>query len=168
MQLIFVKVFSILIPLIRRICVINRTILGTTAAVLFSASAMISFTANADESKIVERVKPVGHLVILTKSETAKSADATTNTKPAAATTTANTGKSTYNTACFACHGTGAAGAPILGKKDAWVTRISQGKDTLYSHALKGFNAMPAKGGSTSLSDDKVKAVVDYMVEQSS
>lgn len=145
---------------------INRTVLSTTAAAILTASVMISFTANADENEIAERVKPVGHLVILAESKTA-AAD-TVATAETAAPATANAGKATYDTACFACHGTGAAGAPIMGNKEAWATRVSQGKEILYAHAIDGFNAMPAKGGAASLSDAEVKVVVDYMVEQSS
>ena len=52
--------------------------------------------------------------------------------------------------------------------KADWAPRISQGKDTLYKHAIEGFNGakgnMPARGGSTTLSDDEVKSAVDYMV----
>jgi cytochrome c5 len=77
-------------------------------------------------------------------------------------------GEGTYKTACTACHGAGIAGAPKTGDKGAWATRIAQGKDTLYEHALKGFQGkgglMPAKGGNTSLADADVKAAVDYMV----
>jgi cytochrome c5 len=77
-------------------------------------------------------------------------------------------GKATFQQTCFACHGTGAAGAPKAGDKAAWAPRIKQGKATLYEHALKGFKGskgfMPAKGGRTDLSDDTVKAAVDYMV----
>ena len=145
----------------------NRTVLNTTAAAILSASAMISFTANADENEIAERVKPVGHLVILAESDTAKTADAAPVTE-AAAPAAAHPGKATYDTACFACHNTGVAGSPILGNKDVWAPRISQGKDTLYSHAISGFKGMPPKGGAASLSDDEVKVIVDYMVEQSS
>ena len=74
--------------------------------------------------------------------------------------------KETYQSACFACHGTGAAGAPKLGDKGAWKSRVAQGKSTLYEHAINGFKGMPAKGGRGDLSDDAVKAVVDYMVSQ--
>lgn len=69
--------------------------------------------------------------------------------------------------ACAACHGTGAAGAPKLGDKDAWAARIAQGKDTLYSNAINGFNMMPPRGTCAACSDDDIKAIVDYMVEQS-
>jgi len=74
--------------------------------------------------------------------------------------------KDSYQASCFACHGTGAAGAPKLGDKGAWKARIAQGKSTLYTHAIGGFKGMPPKGGS-SLSEDAIKGVIDYMVSQS-
>ncbi len=80
----------------------------------------------------------------------------------------ADAGEKTYKAACFACHGTGAAGAPKFGDKAAWGPRIAKGLDTLHTHALKGFKGkkgfMPAKGGRADLSDADVKAAVDYMV----
>lgn len=80
-------------------------------------------------------------------------------------------GQSTYQAACFACHGTGAAGAPKLGDKAAWKSRIAQGMGTLNTHAIKGYKGnkgfMPAKGGRSDLSDGAVKAAVKYMVEKS-
>ncbi len=76
-------------------------------------------------------------------------------------------GKAVYDQACFACHGTGAAGAPKLGDSGAWSARIAQGMDTLNDHALKGFKAMPPRGGRADLDDDSVKAAVKYMVDNS-
>jgi cytochrome c5 len=79
----------------------------------------------------------------------------------------ADTGKKTYDTACFACHGAGIAGAPKFGDKAAWSARIGQGSSVLYEHAIKGFQGkagvMPPKGGSA-LPDADIKAAVDYMV----
>ncbi|MFT4997809.1 MAG: cytochrome c5 [Chitinophagales bacterium] len=71
-----------------------------------------------------------------------------------------------YNAACMACHMTGAAGAPILGDSSAWSSRITQGAEILYGHAINGIGAMSAKGGCMSCSDNEVKSVVDYMIEQ--
>ena len=51
--------------------------------------------------------------------------------------------------------------------EEAIEDRIKKGKDTLHKHAIEGFNTMPAKGGRGDLSDDEVKAAVDYMVNQS-
>ncbi|GAA3903664.1 c-type cytochrome [Halomonas cibimaris] len=76
-------------------------------------------------------------------------------------------GEAIFNRACMACHATGAAGAPISGNAEQWAPRIAKGKDTLYDHSINGFNAMPAKGGQPSLSDNEVKASVDYMVAES-
>jgi cytochrome c5 len=88
------------------------------------------------------------------------------------ATTVAAGGQDTYAKACVACHGAGVAGAPKLGDKADWGPRIAKGKDTLYTHSIQGFTGakgmMPPKGGMTSLSDDEVKAAVDYMVAQAS
>jgi cytochrome c oxidase subunit 2 len=84
---------------------------------------------------------------------------------PAAAAKPAD-GKSVYDTTCMACHSTGAAGAPKLGDKAAWAPRLKEGNATLYKVALSGKGAMPPKGGNTTLSDDAVKAAVDYMTSQ--
>ena len=75
-------------------------------------------------------------------------------------------GKATYEATCAVCHATGVANAPKFGDKAAWKDRIAKGMDTLHTHALKGFNAMPPKGGNMGLSDADVKAAVDYMVSQ--
>jgi cytochrome c5 len=86
---------------------------------------------------------------------------------PAAAAAGPVDGKATFEQACFACHGTGAAGAPKFGDKGAWGPRIGQGMDTLFTHALNGFKGMPPRGGRADLDDDSVKAAVKYMVEHS-
>ncbi|HQU50174.1 MAG TPA: c-type cytochrome [Casimicrobiaceae bacterium] len=85
----------------------------------------------------------------------------------AAAAPKAADGRKIYETACVACHGMGIAGAPKFGDKAAWAPRIAQGAATLHKHAIDGFTGkggvMPPKGGATNLTDDEVKAAVDYM-----
>ena len=80
-------------------------------------------------------------------------------------------GKSVYGKTCALCHGAGVAGAPKPGDKADWAPRIAQGKDILYKHAMEGFTGskgvMPARGGSTTLSDEDVKAAVNFMADQS-
>ena len=77
-------------------------------------------------------------------------------------------GKKTYDEACGVCHNAGIAGAPKFGDATAWAPRIATGKDALYATAINGKGAMPAKGGRADISDDAIKAVVDYMVASSS
>jgi len=76
-------------------------------------------------------------------------------------------GEEVYKASCFACHQTGVANSPKLGDKAAWTARIEAGNDSMYTAAIKGKGAMPAKGGNMSISDDDVKAAVDYMVSKS-
>jgi len=91
--------------------------------------------------------------------QTASSGGQQTSSKSAA-------GEQTYAQVCASCHDSGASGAPKLGDKTAWQPRIQQGQQTLYSHAINGFGAMPPKGGDPSLSDADVQAAVDYMVSE--
>ncbi len=79
----------------------------------------------------------------------------------------ARNGEEVYNRTCFSCHKFGIAGAPKIGDKPAWAPRIANGLESLYDSALNGKGAMPAKGGNRVLSDEEVKAAVDYMVGNS-
>lgn len=80
-------------------------------------------------------------------------------------------GKKVYGAVCSMCHAANVAGAPKPGDKADWGPRIAQGKDTLYKHAVEGFTGakgmMPPRGGGGTLTDDELKAAVDYMVAQS-
>ena len=78
-----------------------------------------------------------------------------------AAPTGPRSGEQVYQAACFACHGTGALGAPK--SADDWAPRIAKGKDTLLDHAINGFNAMPPRGTCMDCSDDEISAAIDFM-----
>jgi cytochrome c5 len=128
------------------------------------------------------RLAPPGQLVVDPSKKPAEPvATATSAAAPAAAVSAAVIpvaipvaavakvdGKATYDLACAACHTAGIGGAPKNGDKVAWADRLKQGNATLYDHAIKGFQGkagvMPAKGGNASLSDEAVRAAVDYMV----
>ena len=101
---------------------------------------------------------------------TAASAAATTTTATATP-VSADAGEKLFGSVCATCHTAGLMGAPKLADKAAWAPRIAQGKDTLYKHAIVGYQGkagvMPAKGGSQA-SDEEVKAAVDYMVSKAS
>ncbi len=96
-------------------------------------------------------------------------AAATTATAAAGATQVAAAGQSgeeVYKSACFACHDTGAANAPKLDDAEAWGKRAEAGMDALNNNAINGKNSMPARGGNSALSDDEVKAAVQYILDK--
>ncbi|MDX2494530.1 MAG: c-type cytochrome [Desulfuromusa sp.] len=77
------------------------------------------------------------------------------------------TGQTVYSKSCSSCHKLGIIGAPKTGDKTAWAPLISDGVEKLVDNSIKGIGKMPARGGNSKLTDDEVKAAVEYMVEQS-
>jgi len=78
-------------------------------------------------------------------------------------------GRTIWLGTCENCHGYGTAGAPIPMQPSDWKERIEKERATLYDHAINGFfgpddTMMPERGGNPELTDDEVKAAVDYMV----
>jgi cytochrome c5 len=130
-------------------------------------------SSGASDEATAKRIAPVGQVNV------GKRSDSTTpvaqQPTPAAAEVspqdTGNKGKEIYESACFMCHTPGAAGAPKLGDKPAWAPRISQGMDILVEHAIHGFQGraglMPPRGGRSDLTDENIKAAVNYMVSTS-
>ncbi len=118
-------------------------------------------------STLEKRLESPAAVYTGTEAPAATQAAAPANSSPAATTdsTAEIDAAAIYQTACFACHGTGAAGAPKL-EAAAWTDRLTQGEDTLVDHAINGLNAMPPKGGQMQLSDAEIRAVVEYMVAQ--
>ena len=74
-----------------------------------------------------------------------------------------------YMASFFACHSTGAAGAPKVGAgmMSEWDSRMEKGMDAVVTNAINGVNAMPAKGLCFDCSDDDIRALVAYMLESS-
>ncbi|MFO1465294.1 MAG: c-type cytochrome [Steroidobacteraceae bacterium] len=111
-------------------------------------------------------IQPVAHVAIAGQDNSAL-AKLEPAAEPAPAADVPANGEAAYQKMCQTCHATGVGGAPKVGDHAAWAPRIAQGKDTLYKHAIVGFQGskgvMPAKGG-TSWPDDIIKAAVDHMV----
>ncbi len=73
-----------------------------------------------------------------------------------------------YQSTCFACHGTGAAHAPEVGDYIEWEIRLEKGLETLVQNTINGLNGiMPARGLCTDCSDDELRQIVEYMLENS-
>lgn len=132
---------------------------------IFGLGAAISLFAAAkteeQRAAIVERIKPHGSVCV--------EGDASCATAVAAVSAGPRSGEDVYNSACLACHASGAGGAPILGDVAAWADRIAKGRDALHQSGLNGVagTSMIARGGCMTCADEEITAAVDYMVENS-
>ena len=154
-------------------------VLAIIALLIFVGSMKLSdltqgtYTADTAEyqAAVRDRIRPFGQ-VYMPGEETEAAAPQVAAAPAAEPVETMLSGPQVYNEACLVCHGSGIGGAPVLNDSAAWEARIAQGADVLYQHAIEGFTGdsgfMPAKGARMDLSDDEVKAAVDYMVEEAS
>jgi cytochrome c5 len=140
-QLFLVVVLAFLIPILLIVMITQMITGGLKGA---------TDERGMSEDAVAQRLKPVGEVVLA-------EADSTTGVR---------SGEQVVNAVCQTCHGAGLVGAPKIGDKAAWQTRLAQGAKTLHEHAIKGIRAMPPKGGNPSLSDAEVSAAVDYMLKQ--
>ncbi len=124
------------------------------------------------QQRVLARIAPVGQ-VYAGATGAAAQADAL---KAAAAAASAQVayggtmdGSVVYGNLCTGCHTSGAGGAPKL-EVAAWTARIAQGNEVMHKHAIEGYTGaagvMPAKGGNPALTDEQVKATVDWMLTQ--
>ncbi len=86
---------------------------------------------------------------------------------PAAEAAAGRSGDAIYHAACFVCHATGAAGAPLFGNAEQWAPRIAKGMDGLMHSALNGLNAMPPRGTCADCTDAELQGAIQYMVDNS-
>ncbi|MFT7491199.1 MAG: putative CxxxxCH...CXXCH cytochrome family protein [Pseudohongiellaceae bacterium] len=121
------------------------------------AVAISAFSTASVKDELASRIAPIGGLCMSGDSCAAA---------PIVVASGPRTGEEVYNT-CSACHSSGAAGAPKFGDVAAWAPRIAQGAETLYTHSINGYNAMPAMGLCNDCSTDEIKAAVDHMVANS-
>jgi cytochrome c5 len=160
----FMVVIGVMVGIGVILIITARTVAGNTQLAWVQSDP--AYAASVDE-----RIAPVGRVSIA--GEEAATTDTGTAAAAAAPAEVAKVldGEQVYNTACMACHGSGAAGAPKFGDAGAWKARLAQGADTLHKHALEGFQGgagfMPPKGGQTQLSDAEVIGAVDFMAAKS-
>tara|TARA_Y100000817_G_scaffold284818_1_gene251644 strand:+ start:396 stop:878 length:483 start_codon:yes stop_codon:yes gene_type:complete len=148
------------------ILTLSIVIIAIVIAILSNIFASYSFhPSNQYESEIKNsqqiRTEPLGK-INLASNPTIKQ-----ETPVVVASSGPVSGKDIYNNVCMSCHTSGAAGAPVIGNSGQWSERMAKGKNALYSNAINGIGVMPAKGGLASLSDDEVKAAVDYILDES-
>jgi cytochrome c5 len=126
---------------------------------LMATSAIASNKDTKAADEIQARLTPVGS-VCMSGDDCAAAPAAPVAAGP-------KSGKEVYDSSCAACHGSGVMGAPKVGAAGDWAPRTAKGMDTLNTHAIAGFNAMPAKGMCATCSDDEIKDAVKYMVDNS-
>lgn len=138
-----------------------------SALIIFSGLILLVASAygqTAREQAIIDRLSPIGSVCM--------AGDACAAASVAAAPSGPRTGEEIYNTACMACHMTGASNAPILGNVEQWAPRIATGMDALYQSVFNGISVdgvmvMPVNGLCLDCTEDELRATVDYMVEAS-
>ncbi len=125
----------------------------TVAFALLLTTFGINASADADKEALTKRLAPIGQVHV---------AGAVAAVDAAAS--GPRSGEKVYQTACFACHGTGALDAPKKGDA-AWKPRLEQGFDTLLKHSIEGIRNMPARGTCGDCSDDEIAAAIKFMTE---
>ncbi|GAB2786782.1 c-type cytochrome [Halomonas shantousis] len=136
----------------------SKLIVGCLAALGLSLGS--AQAADMSKEAIAERLAPVGELCL--QGDDCGGAPAVAAVSDTGG---ARSGEDVYSSVCSVCHASGVAGAPVRGSEADWSARLEKGMETLYSHAINGFNAMPPKGGNPSLSDQEVKNGVNYLTE---
>jgi len=166
----FLNVFSLVIGLLVAIAIC----IFALARVVARETQVKQVIAEEESMKTTEdRIKPISRVAIAGHDNSALAIQADTGAAQAGSASAGlavpKSGTEVFDQVCTACHGAGIAGAPKAGDKAAWGPRVAKGKDSLYEHALKGFQGgsgvMPAKGGRADLPDDLIKQAVDHMVE---
>lgn len=161
----FTNVFSIMIGGL----IILTIVLIILSIVIGSGVKQSSINASVNNEQIAERLQPAGQINVGEASAAGSGGSGEGAAAADSETTEVASGQSVYDGSCGACHNAGVAGAPAQGDSEAWSGRIAKGIETLYQHAIEGFQGsagvMPPKGGNPSLSDEEVKAAVDFMVE---
>jgi cytochrome c5 len=163
----FFNMFSIVIGVLVAIALVLFALARSIGTPFEEARAL---SDQQSQSAIAQRIAPLGRVAVAGADNSALAIlAANTDAGGAPAAALPADGEETYQQVCSTCHTPGIAGAPKSGDKAAWAPRLAQGKDTLYRHAIEGYQGpggvMPAKGGRTDLTDELVRESVDYMVQ---
>jgi len=73
-------------------------------------------------------------------------------------------GQAVYETYCFACHNTGAVGAPRINDLEALASLEARGAEALLKTTKTGIRAMPAKGTCLDCTDEELLRAIEYLL----
>jgi cytochrome c5 len=168
--------------------IVNNSLVkrGVFSVLVLLASTLLSHSVSAQN--VADNIRPVGSICLAGQAcvgtvagamneasvadaaepaiEAAAEAAADAAPMEVAAAATEFDAAGAYQMSCNACHGTGAAGAPMLGDAAAWEARMEKGMEALMSNVINGVGAMPARGICMTCSDDDLQAIVNYMLAQ--
>lgn len=71
-----------------------------------------------------------------------------------------------YAHSCKACHAEPGSGAPLVHDHAAWDSRWAKGPDVLLSHAILGYQAMPAGGQCAACTPRDFQAIIRFMADK--
>lgn len=75
-------------------------------------------------------------------------------------------GRLIYQRACASCHDEGFNGAPRLGVPSDWVKLDALGADGYTQITIAGIGIMPPRGGQPEMTDEQVRAAVEYILDE--
>ena len=167
---IFFRNFSLTLALIAVMMIAFYMIADTAVKSKFG---LAKNEIDADKSiTVAELTNPVGQVSVVGEESENQDIQDVVVANASESDVSGNNGESVYNGLCVNCHGIAALAAmiPQAGDAAAWKSRVEKGIDALYKNAINGYTGelgmMPARGGNPALSDDEVKAAVDYILNQ--
>jgi cytochrome c5 len=141
---------------------------GIIIALAFSLRSTPDPEANPSQMRLTEeRIAPVAGVRTGSSGQAELDAIVTTPSTVApvenGAATAVVDGKKIYDSVCMACHAAGVAGAPIPGSEAMAQRLAAKGPDGLFNSVINGLNVMPPRGGRPDLSDDDIRAAIEFM-----
>lgn len=154
---------------IRRFSGIILGFIALTVVLIFVARSMQTDSdtdANPSQGLMAEkRISPVSGVHLGEEGAAAVAAAQQASTPaPVESAAAEIDGGQVYNGLCMSCHDAGVAGAPIRGSEQMAERVSEKGLDTVVANAINGINVMPPKGGNPALSDEQIRAAVEFML----
>ncbi len=161
--------------------VILLLLLAFAVAMFIAARAIGAATMermHSSPNSVAMRIAPVGQVRVgdPTQQSAAEAVEGAmaTGTATAAASSSevsvaaadAVPGESVYQGLCYACHAAGLAGAPKPDDTEAWKERAAKGLDEMLAIAIQGMGGMPPRGGNPALTDEELRAAIEFMLVQ--
>lgn len=117
---------------------------------------LVNYARSDNTEQIEQRIQPMGKVHVQEEEKPQVDKRLEVRSTP---------GQKIYERFCVVCHRDGLVGAPKFHDEQAWKSRLS-GKtlNELVSSAVKGLNAMPAKGTCFECTEDDIKSAIEYML----